>query len=264
VISTVWLLISTRSHAFHTYWIDRIKTIEGSALFKNRAYLKTMTSIGDFFDEMGKDQFYKRISVENLSYVVPISFMVAFIVLLSFDVSVAKNPLIAYLTFPTLFLILLGLTGWGLWNSKDRPTKVHVDAKITNRDNPEKPKRTFVAYSNEDGSEIGFEEIHHEDADQADAAELYAIDFALKGLKRKGRTYTLLCDHESVVQQLQHQELKAPAKLRPILVEVWNELQGSTKFKIEHFPVNLADKLLNQKWLEIEKSEEDKEGQREN
>ena len=76
---------------------------------------------------------------------------------------------------------------------------VHVDAKIINRDDRNKPKRTFVAYVISDSDESEYKEIKAEDAAQTDAAELYAIEFAIEKLKTRQGCFVLLCDNESVV-----------------------------------------------------------------
>lgn len=74
---------------------------------------------------------------------------------------------------------------------KTEPVKLYVDAKITDRDDVEKQKRVFVAYTTEDGKEKGFDEILDDDAKQTDSAELNGIHFAIVRLGGKGQQYTL-------------------------------------------------------------------------
>lgn len=135
--------------------------------------------------------------------------------------------------------------------SKAKPTIVHIDAKIINRDDKDKPKRTFVAYVIEDGDEKEFEEIKAEDASETDAAELYAIDFAIRRLRHRRKKFVLLCDHESVTLVLQQTLPKFTNKTRPIMEKVWNLLQNETNFVVKPFPVNQADRFLNARWNEI-------------
>ena len=126
---------------------------------------------------------------------------------------------------------------------------VHVDAKIINRDSKEKDKRTLVAFV-VDGKEPEFEEIYEKDASETDAAELYAIDFAMRRLGKTDGKFRLLCDNESVVDVLLRPDPKFKSKTREITKKVWNLLHESDKFQIELF-LNKADKFLNVKWKEI-------------
>ena len=125
---------------------------------------------------------------------------------------------------------------------------IHVDAKIVNRDK-NSGYRTFVAFSSENGSNSRVEEIHTDDSHQADAAELYAIEFAMRTLENKGKHFILLCDNESVVKQLQKADLKFTMRTRPVFRRVWESLHGKdSKFEIRHFPMNRADRILNEQW----------------
>lgn len=53
---------------------------------------------------------------------------------------------------------------------------VHVDTKIIGRDKKEGKKRIFIAYKVVEGEEQKIKEIDNRDAEQTDAAELYAIE----------------------------------------------------------------------------------------
>ena len=136
-------------------------------------------------------------------------------------------------------------------------TKVHVDAKIINRDSTNrKIQRTFVAYVVVDGKEDGsdYDEVTAEDACETDAAELYAIDFAMRKLG-EGH-FVLLCDNESVVKVLNGTEEQFRRKHREITKKVWQSLRDSDgRFEVEHFPLNMADRFLNEKWLEIKNNQ---------
>lgn len=113
-----------------------------------------------------------------------------------------------------------------------------------------------MAYVVVDGkeSESDYEEITAEDACETDAAELYAIDFAMRKLK-VGR-FVLLCDNESVVKVLNGQEEQFRRKHRDITKKVWQLLRDSdSRFEVEHFPLNRADRLLNEKWREIKNNQ---------
>ena len=131
---------------------------------------------------------------------------------------------------------------------------IHVDAKIINRDK-ERGHRTFVAYCSEDGTGFGFDEVKKDDANQTDAAELYAIDFAVGSLRESKKRYVLLCDNESVVLMLRKGDPKFTVRTRPIMRKVWQELHKNSDFEIRNFPINQADKLLNQKWRELKNRE---------
>ena len=138
-------------------------------------------------------------------------------------------------------------------------TVVHVDAKIINRDSEDKPKRTFVGYSTEDGKEEGFEEVNlgqRPDAVETDAAELYAIDYAMGRFDGREGRFVLLCDNESVVLTLRRPDLKFSSKTKPILQKVWKGLhEENRRFEVRQFPQNRADRLLNAKWNAIKAGE---------
>src|SRR5438309_2339327 len=131
-------------------------------------------------------------------------------------------------------------------------TKVHVDAKIINRDTEDKPKRTLVAYVIADSDDRDYDEVKAGDSSETDAAELYAIDFVFRKLKDREGRFVLLCDNESVVKVLHRSEEQFRRKARDITKKVWHEIHESMgKFEIEHFPHNQADSFLNLKWKEI-------------
>ena len=133
---------------------------------------------------------------------------------------------------------------------------VHVDAKIINRHSKTEPKLTLVGYVTQDG-EKEYDKIDVEDAIQTDAAELYAIRFAIEKLKNRPEKIVLLCDHESVVSVLRKdiQNVKFRKKTRQIMRDVWNALQEYDHFEVRQFPLNQADKFLNEVWQKMKEKQ---------
>jgi hypothetical protein len=126
--------------------------------------------------------------------------------------------------------------------------EVHVDAKILNRDKKEN-HRTFIGYCYVDGSEPPrFDEVNEEDSNQTDAAELYAVRFAIRNLQSQKGRFRILCDNQSVVEQLNNHRLgESKRHRREILTETWNLLQKQRDFfEVVPFPANLAHKLLTE------------------
>ena len=139
--------------------------------------------------------------------------------------------------------------------NQTQPRRIYVDAKIINRDSKDKPKRTFIAHVSDDGKEKNYKEIKEVDAHETDAAELYAIHFAIEELKNKPGKFVFLCDHESVVFILQQDKPNFGNKTRQIMKDVWESIHESSKqFEIEPHS-NKADKFLNDVWREIKMKE---------
>ena len=118
---------------------------------------------------------------------------------------------------------------------------VFVDAKIIGRHDPMFPKNSFVAYFSEDAGVHGFSPV---DADQTDEAELKAIDFAIKELRGKLRSFTIMCDNESVVSQI-NRALVRPSS-RHVLLEILAEMKANHGITVEFFGKNPAHSFLNQ------------------
>jgi hypothetical protein len=126
--------------------------------------------------------------------------------------------------------------------------RVYVDAKIIGRHEPTPGKNSFVAYLSEDARVQGFAPV---DADQTDEAEFKAIAFAIKELKGKFETFTILCDNESVVSQITR-GLARPSS-RPVLSEIQAEMRADPGVKIEFFGKNPAHSFLNKEIAKIQK-----------
>ena len=61
-----------------------------------------------------------------------------------------------------------------------------------------------------------------------------------------------LCDNESVVLVLNRSKDLFRRNQREITRKLWKELDDSgDKFKVDHFPLNKADRALNNAWREI-------------
>jgi len=130
---------------------------------------------------------------------------------------------------------------------------VHVDAKIINRDSVDKEKVTLVGYCMEDGSGGESRKIKKEDSDETDAAEFYAVEFAMEHLVGRPEGFRLVCDNESVVSTLHEDDLGSRIR-RPITKKVWNMLHESDKFEVVQFPANQAHRLLNEAWKDMKAS----------
>ncbi len=126
--------------------------------------------------------------------------------------------------------------------------EVYVDAKILGRHEPTPVKNSFVAYFSEDARVQGFSSV---DADQTDEAELKAIAFAIKALKGKLPSFTILCDNESVVSQI-HTEIIRPSS-RPVLSEILAERKANPGIHVEFFGKNPAHSYLNQELAKQQK-----------
>ena len=128
-------------------------------------------------------------------------------------------------------------------------TRVYVDAKIIGRHDPNLPKITLVAYIAQGPEPVrGVSTV--EGADETDHAELQAVAFAIKGLKGKPGKYTIVCDHQSVVFEIQRGTTRPRSK--PILSEIQQALRENS-IKVEWLEKNPAHKLLNQFQAEMEK-----------
>ncbi len=119
--------------------------------------------------------------------------------------------------------------------------RIFVDAKILRRYDKTAPKRTFVAYSDENETVSKVNEVHAEDTDDA---ELHAVAFALGELKNKVQEFTIVSDHRSVIIEIQQKKRKSGVK-RPILLQILDELEAHPTIKVELLENNPAHRVLN-------------------
>ena len=133
----------------------------------------------------------------------------------------------------------------------DENPKVYVDAKIKGRHEKDGPKQTFVAYVvGDDPSLAKFTEI--DGVEETDDAELHAIAFAIEQLRDRFEKYTIICDHESVVSEVNRKEPKLLNK-RPILGKILEARKANELISFETFGNNPAHTFLNQSLRELEK-----------
>lgn len=127
------------------------------------------------------------------------------------------------------------LFGWS------RVVKVYVDAKIENRHEPDLPKRTLVAYL----SENSLQNIKEVQASETDDAELQAILFAIQDLKGKLKRFMIICDHESVVTQI-NQGPDYSGHKKPLYDSIWSELdKANHAIAVGLLKSNPAHRVLN-------------------
>ncbi len=101
-----------------------------------------------------------------------------------------------------------------------KPPRVYVDAKILNMHDPSLPREAYVGYLVE-GS--GRQNVKRVEATESDDAEVLAILFAVEELKGSLGSFTVVCDHESVVSEAKRDEVKRPSRLMETLREVLKE-----------------------------------------
>ena len=123
--------------------------------------------------------------------------------------------------------------------------RVFVDAKILGRDDPTKPKRTFVAYvvENRPASQ-GFTEIKEEGADETDQAELHAIAFAIRELRQDFSEFTVMSDNQSVVDVI-HRSSEGLPKPKGILAEIREQRSRNLSIQVQWYEKNPAHRVLN-------------------
>ena len=127
----------------------------------------------------------------------------------------------------------------------DENPKVYVDAKIEGRHEKEGPKQTFVAYViGGDRPLKGFDKV--DGVEESDDAELHAIAFAMDQLKGKFENYTIICDHESVVSEINRREESKLLKKRPIMNKILSAWQANPDISFKSFGANPAHAFLNE------------------
>ncbi len=100
--------------------------------------------------------------------------------------------------------------------------KVFVDAKIVGRHDKQTPRRSFVAYVVDGRPELN--DVAEVKAYETDEAELQAVAFAIRKLKGEVQEFTVVCDHESIVSEINRREPLGPGK-EPVLLEIRQELE---------------------------------------
>ncbi len=129
------------------------------------------------------------------------------------------------------------------------PSKVFVDAKILGRHDPTLQKTTFVAYSVENSDLEGVREVV---ADETDEAELNAVLFAIQELKARFERFNVICDHESIVSEI-NRETGHGRETRPLLLQIREELKANPGIRVELLENNPAHRVLNRHIANAEK-----------
>ncbi len=130
--------------------------------------------------------------------------------------------------------------------SNEMNYRVYVDATIVYIEGKESPKRTFIAYVVDGLPNLqGVTEVK---AEQTHETELYAIKFAINELKEKLEQFTILCDHQSVVSEINRKDSKL-AKKSGILREILKLKEPHPKVSVER-TYNPAHTLLDEYILE--------------
>ncbi len=129
----------------------------------------------------------------------------------------------------------------------DKPTqgtgfRVYVDAKILGIQEVTLPRRTLVGYV-VDGREDELRGVQEVSAEETDEAEMSAVLFAIRELKGKLGEFTIVCDHESVVSEINRGESRP--RSRPVLSEILQECRANPSIKVEFLASNPAHRLLN-------------------
>jgi len=133
---------------------------------------------------------------------------------------------------------------------------VFVDAKILGRDDTTKPKRTFVAYVVKDRADLqGFTEIIEVGADETDEAELHAVAFAIRSLKRVLSEFIVMSDNQSVAD-VTNRSADETHNGKRVLTEILEEKRTNPRIRVNWYEKNPAHKVLNTRVLELQKREQ--------
>jgi ribonuclease HI len=123
---------------------------------------------------------------------------------------------------------------------------VYVDASISDRHERNSPKESYVAYVVKDSNLHAVKKV---DSTETYDAELQAILFALNDLRGKLHRFSILCDHESVVSEVNRKPWDS-SKKNPLLMMVRSQLDGNPSIRVSLFESNPADKFLRKYLLE--------------
>jgi hypothetical protein len=142
-----------------------------------------------------------------------------------------------FFTMVALVIYLIGLAG----GVPGGAFTVHVDAKITGRHDPASPKRTLVGYIVEGST--SFQAVKEVAANETDEAELEAVAFAITELKGKLPQLKIVCDHESVVLEINRGETRPRSP--PVLSRIQEEIRRNSSIKVVQLAKNPTHALLN-------------------
>ncbi len=134
--------------------------------------------------------------------------------------------------------------------TNESSVRVYVDAKIIGSHDKTLRKRTLVAYL-VDGSRELQAARKIEGVAESDEAEMEAVAFAIEELKEKLETFTIVCDHKSVVSEILRGETRP--RSRHALSKIQANIRANPSIKVKWLEKNPAHKLLNEFEAEIEK-----------
>lgn len=117
--------------------------------------------------------------------------------------------------------------------------RIYVDAKILGMHDKSLPKNAYVGYCSEDKTIQGAKPIQ---ADESDDAEIQAILFAIEEL-RELSSFTIICDHQSVVSEAARKNVKKPTEW---LVKLRKTLAEKPNVELKALEVNLAHGILTE------------------
>jgi len=131
-----------------------------------------------------------------------------------------------------------------------RKKNIYVDAKITGMHSESMERTAYVGFISEDDS---LHDAAAVAASETDEAEASAILFAIKTLRRRLRSFTVICDHESVVQKANWKgKARSSGKNSQVFLDLWRELdEGSVV--VQPLKTNPAHRFLN-KWVKERES----------
>ncbi len=123
---------------------------------------------------------------------------------------------------------------------RPRPSRVFVDAKILNMHDPALQKEAYVGYVVEGKGDRSVKRV---EATESDDAEVIAIMFAIEELKDSLGSFTVVCDHESVVSEARRESVKKPSAL---LKKLRDMLKDNPSIKLEALQANLAHQVVTE------------------
>lgn len=123
---------------------------------------------------------------------------------------------------------------------RSRPARVFVDAKILNMHDPALEREAYVGYVVEGK---GARDVKRVEATESDDAEVLAIMFAIEELRDSLGSFTVVCDHESVVSEATRGSVKKPSAL---LTELRDMLEDNPSVKLEALQSNKAHQVVTE------------------
>jgi ribonuclease HI len=121
-----------------------------------------------------------------------------------------------------------------------RTPRVYVDAKILNMHDAALHKEAYVGYLVEGDGRKGVRRV---EATESDDAEILAILFAIEELGGTLGSFTIVCDHESVVSEAKREVVKNPSEL---LGKLRSALRKNPSVNLEALQANPAHGVVTE------------------